>query len=354
MECLSANGEALLAASTELQGSPSLKAIAMTISIVIPTYNRAQFIRKAVESALNQVKPADEIIVVDDGSTDDTQSVLDSFGGQIRVITIRNTAAGPSHPRNVGIQAATSSHIMFLDSDDRLAPTAVSRCRDIFQRTRGVALVCTNYCTGYTAGDQVRDAAANEAKVVHALNAVEIAPNEYWVNGSIAFQAYCGAVFIKMNASTVPKNIIASIGGFDEGLRTANDFDFFLRVLTKGDMVYIDEPLHTIVRHKGNLTSANLDGVFRDYVCRNYIRVLEAQLRERRGERDTALLIRRKLQEWRLECAYGYRRSGMARRALRGYAEYIRHGGNLLIAARGICATVLKRAGNGEREDSAA
>lgn len=89
-------------------------------SVIIPTYNRAKYVRRAIQSVLNQTFTDYEIIVVDDGSTDRTKQVVASFGNQVRYIYQKNR--GPSHARNTGIRAARGEYIAFLDSDDRFLP----------------------------------------------------------------------------------------------------------------------------------------------------------------------------------------------------------------------------------------
>jgi glycosyltransferase involved in cell wall biosynthesis len=97
-----------------------------TVSVIIPTYNRAHFIGEAIESILNQdIRDCQiEIIVVDDGSTDNTKEVLGKFGNRIRYIYQDNRGAGPA--RNRGIDEATGEWISFLDSDDRWLPGKLS------------------------------------------------------------------------------------------------------------------------------------------------------------------------------------------------------------------------------------
>src|SRR5262249_42629066 len=116
-----------------------------SLSIVIPAFNRERHIGRAIRSVIEQTVPADAIIVVDDGSTDRTAEVAASFGPSVRVITIDNNATGPARPRNVGIEAARSSHVMFLDSDDFLEPRAVERFRDVSLATPNAALVASNF-----------------------------------------------------------------------------------------------------------------------------------------------------------------------------------------------------------------
>src|SRR5262245_46865272 len=97
-----------------------------SVSVIIPTYNRAAFIATAVESALKQTRPPDEILVVDDGSTDGTDSVLSEFRPPVRVI--RQPNRGRSAARNTGLRAATGDAVIFLDSDDVLMPGCLESC----------------------------------------------------------------------------------------------------------------------------------------------------------------------------------------------------------------------------------
>jgi glycosyltransferase involved in cell wall biosynthesis len=113
---------------------------APTVSVIIPCYNGAAFLRETVDSALRQTIPPLDVIVVDDGSTDDSAAIAESYGPLVRVIRQRNQ--GESVARNVGIAAARGDYLMFLDADDLLAPDALQKLaiaiRDVPQ---GVALM---------------------------------------------------------------------------------------------------------------------------------------------------------------------------------------------------------------------
>src|SRR5476651_1288756 len=85
-------------------------------SVIIPAYNRAALVGETIRCVLRQSLPADEIIVVDDGSIDNTLDVLESFGSRLRII--RQSNAGPGAARNAGLAAATGDYIWFMDSDD--------------------------------------------------------------------------------------------------------------------------------------------------------------------------------------------------------------------------------------------
>jgi glycosyltransferase involved in cell wall biosynthesis len=111
----------------------------LTVSVIIPTFNRAALVTQAIDSALSQTRVPDEIVVVDDGSTDETQEVLSQYGDAIRVIRQENR--GRSAARNEGIQNSRGDLIVFLDSDDLFTPTSIEQRVQIFERSSDVSVV---------------------------------------------------------------------------------------------------------------------------------------------------------------------------------------------------------------------
>src|SRR5689334_10387847 len=101
---------------------------AIRVSIIIPTYNRAARLKACLASVCNGAQPDQEVIVVDDGSTDDTRTAVAAFGPAIRYIYQQN--AGPSAARNTGAREARGRYIAFFDSDDRLMPVPRQRLVD--------------------------------------------------------------------------------------------------------------------------------------------------------------------------------------------------------------------------------
>ena len=93
---------------------------APTVSVVIPCYNAAPFLRETLDSALNQTRPPMEVVLIDDGSTDDSAAIAESYGDRVRVLRQENT--GESVARNRGIDEAAGDWIAFLDADDRWEP----------------------------------------------------------------------------------------------------------------------------------------------------------------------------------------------------------------------------------------
>lgn len=105
--------------------SPQKESAAITISVITPCYNGARYLADTLRSALAQTSPPAEIIVIDDGSTDDSATIAESFGPPIRVI--RQANRGESVARNRGIAEARGTHVLFLDADDLLGPEALER-----------------------------------------------------------------------------------------------------------------------------------------------------------------------------------------------------------------------------------
>jgi glycosyltransferase involved in cell wall biosynthesis len=114
---------------------------AQTVSVVIPCYNAASFLREALESALAQTHPPDEVIVVDDGSTDNSADIAGAFGLPVRVI--RQANQGESVARNRGIEEARSEWVAFLDADDVWRPTKLER--QLAASSSEIVCVHTNY-----------------------------------------------------------------------------------------------------------------------------------------------------------------------------------------------------------------
>lgn len=92
-----------------------------TISVIIPAYNAEKFIGEAIESALNQTRPAREIVVVDDASTDRTVEIARGYGDRVQVL-VNNVNSGPGYSRNAGVAASTGDYLAFLDADDKWLP----------------------------------------------------------------------------------------------------------------------------------------------------------------------------------------------------------------------------------------
>ncbi len=127
----------------------------LSVSIIIPTYNRANMVVGAVESVLRQCRPEDEVIVVDDGSTDNTEAVLKPLSDRIRYLKTANAGAG--NARNRGIQEAKNDLIAFLDSDDEWMPGKLDLQRSLMQARPEILYTFSDFAVKYPDGRESRN-----------------------------------------------------------------------------------------------------------------------------------------------------------------------------------------------------
>ena len=184
------------------------------ISVVVPCYNQGHFLSAALRSVLSQSYKAIEIIVVDDGSIDDTEQVARSFGAAIRYVYRPN--AGPSSARNRGVEESTGSYIAFLDADDWWDPRFLQTLLDALLRMGGRGLA---YC---------RQALVDASGVRLARPPINAAV------GADPFRALLAGTMITADAILVDAPSLRAAGGFDEGLRGHEDWDLWLRLARHG------------------------------------------------------------------------------------------------------------------------
>lgn len=201
----------------------------MKISVIIPTYNRAEMVANAVESVLSQTCPPTEIIVVDDGSTDHTVTRLAAFQNQIKVI--RQCHQGVSAARNVGIQTSRGDWLAFLDSDDLWKRKKLERQCKALDNHVGF-MVC------YTNEEWRQKGRWRNQKKIH---------RKY--NGRI-FQKCLPLCIISPSSVLLHRKVIKEIGLFDESLPACEDYDYWLRTSRRFAVLYIDERL--IVKRAGD------------------------------------------------------------------------------------------------------
>ena len=181
----------------------------MRISVLITTYNRAALVGEAVESVLAQTRPADEIIVIDDGSTDDTAARLAAFGDRIRVVAKAN--GGVSSARNAGLAAASGDWITFLDDDDVWVPERLAILeRDVADAPPEIAAHLAN--VRYVGEGYVYD--VMEMYKIDAPKGSARRVEDFFATAARGLQ---------MNGLAVRRAVIEEIGGFDESLSTHED-----------------------------------------------------------------------------------------------------------------------------------
>lgn len=180
-----------------------------SIAIAIACYNQAHFLAEALDSALAQTRPAAEIIVVDDGSTDDTAAVAARYP---KVRYVRQANAGLSTARNAGLAAAASRYVLFLDADDTLAPETLARAGTLLDSDPELAFVYGGYRDVDADGELIW--AQPVQPVDDVFTSLLARGNFIAMHGTVLYDA----------------ERLRTAGGFDPGLPSCEDFDVFLRL----------------------------------------------------------------------------------------------------------------------------
>jgi glycosyltransferase involved in cell wall biosynthesis len=186
-----------------------------TISVIIPAYNVAPYLAEAINSVLRQTRPADEIIVVNDGSTDDTGRVARSFGNKIQYIEQPN--GGPAAARNRGVDAARGELIAFLDGDDAWLPRKLDTQLTFLKSLRGPALVCSDTAPFGEHASQPSSKRLPERLTIKNL----LVRNR-----------------IPTSTAIVPRKQILDVGGFDGRYRGPEDYALWLKLAGNGTPVW--------------------------------------------------------------------------------------------------------------------
>jgi GT2 family glycosyltransferase len=225
---------------------------APTVSVVIPTYNRRDVVRRAIESALAQTYPPIEIIVIDDGSTDDTQAVLADYGARIRLI--RQPNAGVCAARNRGIDAAGGDFVAFLDSDDAWEPWKIASQMAAFAAEPSLVVVFTDAAAVNGAGQVVMARCLRRFYAASYAYFGEQGPFDRSID--LAWQAGAGTLrvadlssriwvgnMLHLSTVMVRRAALLEVGGFDASVGNAGeDYELFSRVVQLGLAGLVDLP----------------------------------------------------------------------------------------------------------------
>jgi glycosyltransferase involved in cell wall biosynthesis len=199
------------------------------VSVIIPTYNRGWIIKEAIDSVLAQEFKDFELIVLDDGSTDNTLEILNSFQHDIKVLRQRNQ--GVSAARNRGIAEASGRFIAFLDSDDLWLPQKLFRQVEFFKKNPD-AQICQTEETWIRKGVRVNPKKRHKKP-----------------EGMI-FEPSLALCLVSPSAVMMRRSLFEKVGGFDETLPACEDYDLWLRISCRYPVYLIETPL--IIKRGGH------------------------------------------------------------------------------------------------------
>ncbi len=216
-----------------------------SISIVIPTYNRAQLIGRAIRSVQNQSFANWELIIVDDGSTDNTKDILKNFLTDTRIRYYGKDNSGAAHSRNVGVQMASNALITFLDSDDEADPLWLEKMNNALQRD-GASVVCCGLERFNQSGKSLGISLPESMEPL--------------------FKGFRGR-FTNGGVFLMYRKIFQAIGGFDSELKSGQHTEMSYRLIPylikhQLKITNITEPLIKVHIHQGPRIRYNAGAIF--------------------------------------------------------------------------------------------
>lgn len=204
--------------------------VMVTVSVIIPTYNRALKVARAVSSVLNQTFIDFEIIVIDDGSSDETNRILEEFHRQI-VYIAHTVNLGVSAARNTGIRMSSGALIAFLDSDDYWLPEKLEVQVDFFKRCK-YALAC-------------------QVEETWIRNGRRVNPGKRHIKPSgFIFEPSLKLCLVSPSSVMLKRSLFDEVGLFDEALPVCEDYDLWLRIACRHPIYLIRK--HLVVKEGGH------------------------------------------------------------------------------------------------------
>lgn len=262
----------------------------MELSVVIPAYNAAKHIRPTLESVLDGDGIPMEVIVVDDGSEDDLEGVLEPFvkSGKVKLIRQANSG-GPASPRNKGVVSASGEFVLFLDADDVVVTEQLRPTLELLSRHPDVTMVCGNF--------DVTDAELNvriprNIDRYETLNAVlrdKVDDGAWIIPSNSAVTTLLQTNFIGTSSVIARRDALMKVGQFDETMRNLDDRDMWVRLAQRGPILYRGEVFYRYRDVPGSVSKQRELEQFRER-----IKVADKVLAS-----STDQKIRREARKWR-------------------------------------------------------
>jgi glycosyltransferase involved in cell wall biosynthesis len=207
------------------------------VSVIVATYNRAKLLCETIDSILQQRFQDYELIIVDDGSTDNTRAVLEGFGTRIRYFYQKNS--GPSAARNAGVRHALGRWIAIQDSDDLCAPNHLE-C--LYRYATGHPHAGMVFANGsYLSGSE-----HDRETIIRPGKSRKLAAD------GVKLTDLCDKSIVRLQAALISKAAYEAVGGHDERLRICMDLDLAFRLFMNYPVAYLDEVVFFYRKHEGN------------------------------------------------------------------------------------------------------
>lgn len=225
-----------------------------TCSVVIPTYNSAQTLRRAIQSVMSQETGPHEIIIVDDGSTDNTPETVKQFSD--RIIYLYQENRGVSAARNAGLRKASAGWVAYLDADDEMLPKALAALLSAARKATACDVVASDFW--HVSPDGTLIDRASERHRAGMDQVLWLRKRDLWIAQDHLVEGLLARFFISPSTAIIRRRVFADCGGWNEDYRTSEDLDLFIRLAMGGvSFAYVPEPLYLIHQTPESLCRGN-------------------------------------------------------------------------------------------------
>jgi len=262
--------------------------MAPAFSIVIPTYNRAHFLHEALESVWSQSLTSYEVLVIDDGSTDNTEQVLERWRDRIRIF--KGQHEGVAAARNTGVVNARGRYIAFLDSDDTWLPHKLERQAALLEAEPEIGLLYGQMWSYHV--DDPSNVRLDPYVVARSFDELLNGPNS-----------------VTTSTVVVRRECFQAVGLFDPSIKASSDYELWLRIARQFRVEFINEPLAVYRRH-GVCINTN-----RDVLYEGYRRLYEVLLETYRHQFKDVKRVERHLATYEYLCGAKSLKEGKGCRA---------------------------------------
>lgn len=255
---------------------------AARVTVVMPAHNTGRYIADSIRSVLNQPIREIQLVIVDDGSTDDSMSRVQEFSDP-RIVVLRNaTAGGPSRARNQAIRASTAPYIAFLDSDDVMSEGSLQSAVEALDAAPSAVIAFGDLQRIDTEGRPYIESVLAGYPVLQGLPKRPLHDSWYVIDGKDFARGLLYENFIGTGSVVVRKSVLSRTGLFDESLYNSEDRDLWFRLAREGDALYC-----SAIRYQYRLNPISISHRIGEQNARNRITVL---MRERQRWTDKEAL----------------------------------------------------------------
>lgn len=229
----------------------------MRASIIIPAYNSAETLPETLESIVSQLTPSEEVIVIDDGSTDDTRGVVQPYLDENVIYVWQPNSGGPASPRNHGIKIARGKYIILFDSDDLMLPGKIEASISALETNPESAMLFTNFQAIDNSGEIVNDNFLKHYETLWQIKHKKLSPTLRQISGEDLLHGLSIANFVGTSSVVVQKSALEIVGEFDESVNNGDDFNMWARLSTNFSSLYLDSIYHQYRIHPNSISKSN-------------------------------------------------------------------------------------------------